>query len=39
MVASLTAVLSLGVPFAEALGAAEAVRPVLGRLQSIGADA
>jgi UDP-N-acetylmuramyl-tripeptide synthetase len=39
IVASLTAVLSLGVPFSEALGAAEAVRPVLGRLQCIGVDA
>jgi UDP-N-acetylmuramyl-tripeptide synthetase len=39
IVAALTAVLSLGVPFSEALGAAEAVRPVVGRLQSIGADA
>ena len=34
--ASLTAVLSLGVDFAEALAAAEALEPVLGRLQAVG---
>ena len=34
--ASLTAVLSLGVDFAEALVAAEALEPVVGRLQAVG---
>lgn len=34
--ASLTAVLSLGVDFAEALAAAEALEPVVGRLQAVG---
>lgn len=34
--AALTAVLSLGVDFAEALAAAEALEPVVGRLQAVG---